>query len=85
MVFMIGGATFVEAQEFAQFTVPSQGMEQMGTNFSQFSGPDPRLPPSWVVGQNLNLILGGTCIHNSKSFLKDVKAVEEGRFSNIGF
>lgn len=27
IVFMVGGATFGEAQEFADFIVPSQGME----------------------------------------------------------
>lgn len=82
VVFIVGGATYEEAKEIAEFGLNRDAEGgNMGNAFSNFQGPDPSLAPKFVIGQNANLILGSTAIHNSQSFLKDVAKVNDGRYS----
>lgn len=48
--------------------------------FTNFQGPDPSLAPKFVIGQNTNIILGSTTIHNSQSFLKDISKINDEKY-----
>lgn len=63
-MFIVGGATYEEAKEVAEFGLKTEGELNMNT-FTNFQGPDPSLAPKFVIGQNTNIILGSTAIHNS--------------------
>lgn len=85
ILFIIGGATFEEAKDVAEFGLNREGEGQLNMNtFTNLGGPDVSMAPKFVIGQNTNIILGGTCIHNSKTFLQDVAKVNDGRFGDQG-
>jgi vacuolar protein sorting-associated protein 45 len=64
IIFMVGGVTFEEAKEIATFSGAVPRYQQMA---GQALGTLQANPPL-----NPDLILGGTYIHNSKSFLAEV-------------
>lgn len=79
VVFMVGGATYEEAKEVAEFGLNRDNELNMNA-FTNFQGPDPSLAPKTVIGQNTNIILGSTAIHNSITFLKDVAKINDEKY-----
>lgn len=56
---MVGGTTYEEAKAVAN----------MNAQFAAGSGLGGSVGPSGPVGAGTRIVLGGTCIHNSKSFV----------------
>ncbi|GAA6034770.1 hypothetical protein JCM8097_001161 [Rhodosporidiobolus ruineniae] len=63
IIFMIGGTTYEEAKTVAQ----------LNAQFASGAGLQGSVGPGGQVGQGTRIVLGGTCVHNSKSFLTMVR------------
>ena len=79
IVFMVGGVTFEEAKEVAQFVKTSGSLDKAQGQFKEMAGiSNNQIPPI----EDLNIVLGGTFIHNSKTFLADVSQIGSGSGSS---
>ena len=75
IVFIIGGVTFEEAREVSQFVRTSGSLDKA----KEMAGiSQNQVPPA----DDMNIILGGTFIHNSKTFLADVSQLGQGSSSS---
>ncbi|CEQ43044.1 SPOSA6832_04937, partial [Sporobolomyces salmonicolor] len=63
IIFIVGGTTYEEAKAVAQFNA----------QFAAGQGLAGSLGPAGPVGVGTTILLGGTCVHNSKSFLTMVR------------
>ncbi|GAA5982763.1 hypothetical protein JCM11641_007780 [Rhodosporidiobolus odoratus] len=63
IIFMVGGTTYEEAKAVAQ----------LNAQFAAGQGLSGSVGPAGPIGAGTRIILGGTCVHNSKSFLTMVR------------
>ncbi|GAA5869434.1 hypothetical protein JCM3774_001451 [Rhodotorula dairenensis] len=63
IIFIVGGTTYEEAKTVAQ----------LNAQFAAGHGLAGSIGPAGPVSQNTRIVLGGTCVHNSKSFLEMVR------------
>ncbi|GAA5834502.1 hypothetical protein JCM11251_007023 [Rhodosporidiobolus azoricus] len=63
ILFIVGGTTYEEAKHVAQ----------LNAQFAAGQGLGGSVGPGGPVGAGTRIILGGTCVHNSKSFLTMVR------------
>ncbi|GAA5985420.1 hypothetical protein JCM10908_006968 [Rhodotorula pacifica] len=63
IIFIVGGTTYEEAKTVAQ----------LNAQFAAGQGLASSVGPAGPVSQNTRIVLGGTCVHNSKSFLEMVR------------
>lgn len=81
IIFMIGGVTYEEAKEVALFGTQTAGPQgaALGQR-QQISGSAlANLGGGQSAPSNPDILLGGTFIHNSKTFLADVSQIRELR------
>lgn len=91
IVFMVGGVTYEEAKEIAQFgkvtadqqkPAPQGQLQQIAGSAQQMAGSALSNLGTQSQNQNLDIILGGTYIHNSKTFLADVSQLKDSGAAN---
>ncbi|KAK4051607.1 vacuolar protein sorting-associated protein 45 [Microbotryomycetes sp. JL201] len=68
IIFVIGGTTYEEAKTIAN----------MNAQFASGHGFGGSIGPSGPIGAGTRLLLGGTCVHNSKTFLQMVRDASFG-------
>lgn len=71
---MVGGVTYEEAKEVSNFWNQEEPSKQ--AQIHQLAGQALGTLPA--VQNKFNIILGGTFVHNSKTFLADVSRIREG-------
>jgi len=85
IVFMIGGVTYEEAKEVALFGAQSSGAQGTAQGQRQHIAGSALGNLGGSQGQvsNPDILLGGTFIHNSKTFLADISQIRELRHSGM--
>ncbi|GAA6019234.1 hypothetical protein JCM8202_000943 [Rhodotorula sphaerocarpa] len=63
IIFIVGGTTYEEAKTVAQ----------LNAQFAAGQGLAGSVGPAGPVSQNTRILLGGTCVHNSKSFMTMIR------------
>jgi len=80
IVFMIGGVTYEEAKEVALFGTQAAGPQGVAMGQRQpMAGSALGNLGGQSNASNPDILLGGTFIHNSKTFLADVSQIRELR------